>query len=116
MLQNPPGFVVRTEAHKAAWDNSYRFELGIEDGWLHYASTTAPCPIWIAGASDVGTWLLSVDHSGVAGEIGAALASLVSLVPGPGVLTLALATLAELLRAKLVHRIRSGMLRRPRGG
>jgi hypothetical protein len=25
-LENPPGFVVRTEARKAAWDNGYRLE------------------------------------------------------------------------------------------
>ena len=28
--ENPPGFVVRTEAQKAAWDNGYRIERGIE--------------------------------------------------------------------------------------
>ena len=41
-LENPPGFVVRTEAQKAAWDNGFRLDRGIEGGWLHYASTTAP--------------------------------------------------------------------------
>ncbi|HKN11237.1 MAG TPA: hypothetical protein VJ376_17410 [Pseudomonadota bacterium] len=30
--ENPPGFVVRTEAQKAAWDNGYRLERGIEGG------------------------------------------------------------------------------------
>jgi hypothetical protein len=62
-LEDPPGFVVRTEAQKAAWDNGYRLERGVESGWLHYASTT--------GASDHGPWLLSLDHSGVVAEIGA---------------------------------------------
>ena len=38
MVENPPGFVVRTEAQKAAWDNGYRLERGIEGGWLRYAS------------------------------------------------------------------------------
>jgi hypothetical protein len=71
MLEKPPGFVVRTEAQKAARDNGYRLERGIENGWLHYASTTAPGPIWIGGVSDVGPWLLSLDHFGVAAELGA---------------------------------------------
>ena len=39
-MEDPPGFVVRTEAQKAAWDNGYRLEHGVEGGWLHYASTT----------------------------------------------------------------------------
>jgi hypothetical protein len=41
-VETPPGFVVRTEAQKAAWDNGYRLERGIVGGWLRYASTTAP--------------------------------------------------------------------------
>jgi hypothetical protein len=41
-LEEPPGFVVRTEAQKAAWDNGYRLERGVEGGWLQYASTTVP--------------------------------------------------------------------------
>ena len=28
--EDPPGFVVRTEAQKAAWDNGYRLERGVE--------------------------------------------------------------------------------------
>jgi hypothetical protein len=47
--EDPPGFVVRAEAQKAAWDNGFRLERGIERGWLHYASTTARGEIWIAG-------------------------------------------------------------------
>ena len=42
LQRNPPGFVVRTEAQKAAWDNRYRLERGTQGGWLRYASTTAP--------------------------------------------------------------------------
>src|SRR5215468_1839837 len=79
--ENPPGFVVRTEAQKAAWDNGYRLERGIEGGWLHYGSTTAPGSVWIAGVSSRGPWLLSIEHSGVIAEIGALPAS---PVPGPG--------------------------------
>ena len=84
---------MRTEAQKAAWDNGYRLERGIESGWLRYASTTAPGSIWIAGASDQGPWLLSLDHSGVVAEIG--VVPTLS-APGPGLATYVLATVTEL--------------------
>jgi hypothetical protein len=92
-LEDPPGFVVRTEAQKAAWDNGYRLERGVESGWLHYTSTTAPGSIWIAGASDHGPWLLSLDHSGVVVEIGSLPSS---PVPGPGLATFVLTSLTGL--------------------
>jgi hypothetical protein len=91
--ESPPGFVVSTEAEKAAWDNGYRLKRGIEGGWLRYASTTAPGSIWVAGASERGPWLLSMDHSGVAAETGTLPPS---SVPGPGLATYMLASLAEL--------------------
>jgi hypothetical protein len=91
--EDPPGFVVRTEAQKAAWDNGYRIERGRAGGWLHYASTTARGAVWIAGASPRGPWLLSIEHSGVAAEISALP---VSPVVGPGLATFLLATLGQL--------------------
>ena len=92
-IEDPPGFVVRTEAQKAAWDNGYRLERGLEGGWLQYASTTAPGSISIAGVSDHGPWLLSLDHSGVATEIAGLPAAPLT---GLGVATFTLATLTEL--------------------
>jgi len=91
--EDPPGFVVRTEAQKAAWDNGYRIERGGESGWLHYTSTTAPGSIWVAGASGQGPWLLSLDHSGVVAEIGVLPAS---PARGPGQATFLLADLSDL--------------------
>lgn len=82
--ENPPGFVVRTEAQKAAWDNGFRLDRGIDGGWLHYGSTTAPGSIWIGGASQKGPWLLSMDHAGVAAEVNAWP---VSPTQGPGLAT-----------------------------
>jgi hypothetical protein len=93
MVENPPGFVVRTEAQKAAWDNGYRLERGVEGGWLRYGSTTAPGLISIAGVSGRGPWLLSLDRSGVAAEIGGLPPSPES---GPGLATFMLSNLAEL--------------------
>src|SRR5271170_7427732 len=91
---DPPGFVVRTEAQKAAWDNGFRLERGIESGgWLRYASTTTHGEIWIAGVPPRGPWLLSINHPGVAAEL-AALQS--SPLPGPGLGTFGFDTLTAL--------------------
>jgi hypothetical protein len=91
--EDPPGFVVRTEAQKAAWDNGFRIERGIHSGWLHYGSTTAHGEIWIAGVSPRGPWLLSIDHPGIAAE----LATLPpSLLAGPGLATFELGSLTAL--------------------
>lgn len=49
--EDSPGFVVRTEAQKAAFDNGFRLEQGIESGGLHCGSTTARGETWIAGCS-----------------------------------------------------------------
>ena len=92
-LENPPRFVVRTEAQKAAWENGYRLDCGADGGWLHYQSTTAPGSIWIAGVSQRGPRLLSIDHPGVVGEIGALPASPAS---GPGIATFVFDTLTQL--------------------
>lgn len=94
--ENPPGFVVRTEAQKAAWENGYRLERGISGGWLQYSSTSAPGSIWIGGCSGKGPWLLSIDHSGVAHEIGVSSQLPIS---GPGLLTLSFPTLPDLYAA-----------------
>jgi hypothetical protein len=91
--ENPPGFVVRTEAQKAAWDNGYRVEYGADGGWLRYGSTTAPGRVWIAGASPHGPWLLSVEHSGVAAEISTIP---VSQIRAPGLVTFELPALSQL--------------------
>jgi hypothetical protein len=93
--ENPPGFVVRTEAQKAAWDNGFRLEREAKSGgWLRYGSTpTARGEIWIAGVPPRGPWLLSIDHPGVAAE----LATLPpSPLPGPGLATLSFDTLTAL--------------------
>jgi HNH endonuclease len=85
---------VRTEAQKAAWDNGFRLERGIESGgWLRYASTTAHGEIWIAGVPPLGPWFLSIDHAGVAEELAALPAAPCS---GPGLATYAFQTLSAL--------------------
>jgi len=68
-LEKPPGFVVREEAHKAAYENGFRIDLGIHDGWIGYRSTTARGDIWIGRAASQGPWLLSITHTCVASEL-----------------------------------------------
>src|SRR6516165_381793 len=92
--RDPPGFVVRTEVQKAASDNGFRLDRGVESGgWLRYASTTARGEIWIAGVPPRGPWFLSIDHPGVAAEL-ATLRS--SPLPGPGLATFTFDTLTAL--------------------
>src|SRR5947208_1640065 len=93
LIENPPGFIARTEAQKAAWDNGYRIQRGIDGGWLHYASTTAPGSLWIARLSDNGAWLLSIDHSGVVAEIDQLSTA---ADPGPGLSTFVVPNVSEL--------------------
>jgi hypothetical protein len=92
-LEDPPGFVVRTEAQKAAWDNGFRLEQDVEHGWLHYTSTTAPGSVWIAGASQRGPWLLSINHLGASTELGGPTATSIA---GPGIATFMFETLTQL--------------------
>jgi HNH endonuclease len=94
--EDPPGFIVRTEAQKAASNNGFRIERGVDDGWLSFASTTAQVVIWIARASKDGPWLLSVDRPEVSAEIGLPP---VSDAVGPGVATFAFDTLLGLYDA-----------------
>lgn len=91
MIENPPSFVVRTELHKAAFDNGFRIELGAESGWLHYRSTTAPGDIWMAATSKYGPWLLAVGLSTIAAELGTSPITM----PAPAT-TFAFPTLNEL--------------------
>ena len=83
--EDPPEFVVRTEAQKAAWDNGYRIEREAgPGGWLRYGSTTAHGDIWVGGVSPDGPWFLSVGHAGVAAELAA---QPIASESGPGLAT-----------------------------
>ena len=94
--EDPPGFVIRTEAQKAAADNGFRLPRGVEKGWLRFASTTAQGDVWIAGVSPTGPWLLALDRAEVAAEIGAAPTTLAT---GPGTAVFVFDTLAPLYAA-----------------
>jgi len=95
-VEDPPGFVVRTEAQKAAASNGFRIERGIEGGWLHFGSTTAVGEIWIAGVSKDGPWFLSLERAEVGRELGL---SANSLVLGPGSTTFMFDALGALYSA-----------------
>lgn len=93
-VENPPGFIVRTEIQKAAANNGFRLEQGIRDGWLQFGSTTAAVTIWLAGASKDGPWFLSIDRPEVASELVA-----LSLGSGPGAVTFVFEALTPLYDA-----------------
>jgi hypothetical protein len=96
-IEHPPSFIVRTELHKAAFDNGFRVDQEPAGGWLHYRSATAPGAIWLAGASPRGPWFLSVSLTTVAAEIGLALVTSPAPIGGGG--SFAFATLGELHQA-----------------
>ncbi len=96
MIESPASFVVRTELQKAAFDNGFRLDLGLDSGWFHYRSTTAPGDIWLAAVGKSGPWFLSVGRGEVAAEMAVGA---IARPPGPGTTTYAFATLAELHEA-----------------
>lgn len=92
--EDPPGFVVRTEAQKATFERGFRLEQGRDGPWLGYASTTVPGTVWVAGAGPGGPWWLAVSHPGVAAELGQP-----ATLPGPGVARFAFPALPGLYDA-----------------
>lgn len=81
-IETPPGFIVRTNAQKAAADNGYRLPAPpdpAEPGWLRYASTTAAGTLRLAAATPSGPWFLALDHPGVIAELPPP-----DPIPGPG--------------------------------
>jgi hypothetical protein len=66
--ESSPGFITAAEAHKAAYDNGFRLEMGTHGGWTGYRSTTARGEIWIARDSVRNLWLLALTHAGVVAE------------------------------------------------
>lgn len=85
--------IVRVEAQKAAFDNGFRVDRGIEGPWLHFASTTARGDIWITAPSSAGPWFLSLSHPGVAVEFDGGTSG------GPGIATFSYASLQDLYDA-----------------
>jgi hypothetical protein len=88
--ENPPGFIVRTEVEKAAWEKGYRLDRGVEGPWRGFESTTVPGRIWLAGIVG-GPWFLALDHAGVVVEMGEG-----NSLSGPGVARYAFPKLEDL--------------------
>lgn len=87
--EDPPGFIVATEAQKAASARGFRLQRGADGPRLRYASTTAPGEVWLAWRPPNGQWWLAVSHPGVAAELGPTTAM-------PGAARFAYAALPEL--------------------
>lgn len=90
-LEDPPGFIVRTEIDKAAAASGYRLPRGSQGAWFAYESTTADGRIWLASVGPDGPWILALDHTGVVAEIGSG-----DGLPGPGLARYAFATKSDL--------------------
>jgi hypothetical protein len=80
-LENPPSVIVRNEITQAAYQNGWRIDDGVEDGWFLRRSASAPGRVAIAGAGPQGPWFLAVDHPGIALELKASAVDLA----GPGI-------------------------------
>ena len=50
MIEAPQGFIVAEECRKAASQNGYRRDMGEEDGWARYGSTTAKGTVYLAAS------------------------------------------------------------------
>jgi hypothetical protein len=98
MIEAPPGFIVRTEVQKAAFDNGFRLDRGTHGGWMRFGSTTAQGDIWMAGASPAGPWLLSLEHNVVIEESGL-VSTVDGLFVGPGLATFLFRELHDLYSA-----------------
>jgi hypothetical protein len=70
VVESPQSFIVAEDCRKAAWQNGYRRDLGQENGWARFASTTAKGTICLAAEGGAGPWFLALDHAGVAAELG----------------------------------------------
>lgn len=68
MVESPQSFVTREECQKAAWEHGFRRQIGEQNGWAAFASTTAQGTIWLAASSAPRHWLVAVDHPGVIRE------------------------------------------------
>lgn len=67
--ESSPTFITTEEAHKAAYENGFRVELGRQGGWIGYRSTTARGEVWIARDPVQKIWILALTHSGVVAEL-----------------------------------------------
>lgn len=68
-------FALASELEDAAKEHGYRIPSGSADGWQFWKSATARGEIAVAASAGNGPFFLSVEHSGVAREHGAAPAS-----------------------------------------
>jgi HNH endonuclease len=67
--ESSPTFITSEEAHKAAYENGFRVELGRQGGWVGYRSTTARGEAWMARDPLQSVWFLTLTHAGVVAEL-----------------------------------------------
>ena len=98
-IETPQSFTVSQECQKAAWENGYRREMGEDEGWVRYGSTTAHGTVYLASSGPQGPWFLALDHTGVIEELHLPIAEM----PGPGLSRYAFNSLNSLYEA--MHRV-----------
>ena len=92
MIEAPQSFVVQEECKKVAWQHGFRRNLGVQEGWASFGSTTAQGAIYLGAEGANGPWFLSLGHMGATEELGLPAEEISS----PGIATYAFNTLGEL--------------------
>ncbi|MDO8984352.1 HNH endonuclease [Cypionkella sp.] len=87
--QNPPGFLIETEANKAAYRMGWRIPAVIQGAWLPYTSHTIPGTLYLAAVHPEGPWIAALSDP-------TQLPVPPSDIPGPGTVRLVIPTLAQL--------------------
>lgn len=90
--ENPIGPIVKLELQQAAFRNGWRIEQSEQNGWLLRGSHNAPGRVGLAGISSTGPWVVSVEHGGVAQQLGLPPAD----IDGPGLRRFVVESTAEL--------------------
>lgn len=86
---NPPGFLIETEATRAAHRMGWRIPGVVQGAWLPFTSHTIPGTLYLAAAHVDGPWILALSDA-------AQLPLPPSDIAGPGAVRLSVATLGQL--------------------
>ena len=87
--QDPPGFLIETEANKAAYRMGWRIPGPILGGWLAFTSHTIPGTLYLAALHPEGPWIVALSDP-------AQLPLPASDIAGPGSVRQIVATLSQL--------------------
>lgn len=95
MIRVLQGLAVASEADQAAFKHGFPIRRGEEEGWSCHVSTTVRGTIWLAATAPEGPWFLATDRPAVVQAAGLTVA----MMPGPGLVRVALPTTPALWAA-----------------